>query len=271
MSSRLFYVVATVAVIATVAGVLVLRGRNSGADGPSFGGKADPVLDAKMRRLQFYDWETKVIGPDGRPAPGDPKVTGGPNAGRAGALTLYDAVLRAARRPATVEADNGRPTSIFFAVDPARRRVVGGAASSRAGALAGAPAGARVYEVAPDTAIVGAEGAADRFYVIKDDVAIAGSQTRDARQGTDQASGRPVTLFAFSDTGNRLFRELTKAIAARGSQASLNAASDDPARHNQHFAVIYDGQIVTIPSVDFRRSPDGLDASAGTQLSEQLP
>jgi preprotein translocase subunit SecD len=224
-----------------------------------------------MRRLQFYDWETKVIGPDGRPAPRDPKVTGGPNAGRTGALSLYDAVLRAAKRPAAIEADNGRATSIFFAVDPARRRVDGAAASSRAEALAAAPAGARVYEIAPDTAIVAAEGAGDRFYVIKDDVAIAGSQTRNARQGTNQTSGKPVTLFAFSDAGNRLFRQLTKAIAARGSQASLNAASDDPALHNQHFAVIYDGQIVTTPAVDFRRSPDGLDASAGTQLSEQLP
>ncbi|MEA2156025.1 MAG: SecD/SecF fusion protein [Solirubrobacteraceae bacterium] len=267
----MFYVVAVIAVVATVAGVLVLRGRHSGSDGPSFGGKDDPVLDAKMRRLQFYDWETNVIGPDGRPAPGDPKVTGGAKAGKAGALSLYDAVLRATKRPAIVDADNARPASIFFALDRARRRVIGNAAVTRAAARAAAPAGATIYEVRPGTAIVGAEGTADRWYVLDDNVAINGTETRNARQGIDQKTRRPVTLFAFTDTGLRLFRELTRKIAARGSQASLDRASDDPALHDQHFAVIYEGQIVTIPAVDFRLAPDGLDASGGTQLSEQLP
>lgn len=270
MSRGLFYVIATIAVIATVAGVLSLRG-GGGDDESAFGGKDDPVLDAKVRTLQFYDWETKVIGPGGRPAPADPRVTGGPEAGREGALALYDAVVRAARRPAAIEADNGRPGSLFFAVDPARRRVIGGAAPTRAAALAGDAAGATVAEVRPGTAIVAADGSTTRFYVLDDDVAIDGTSIREARQGTDESTGRPVTLFAFDDAGNAAFRRLTKAIAERGSQAALNAGGDDPAQHNQHFAVVYDGAIVTAAAVDFRRSPEGLDARAGTQLAEQLP
>ncbi|HTN22942.1 MAG TPA: hypothetical protein VL120_03080 [Solirubrobacteraceae bacterium] len=269
MTNRGFYVIAAIAVLATVATVIAFqRGKHSAES--TFGGKDDPVLDAKVRRLQFYDWETKVIGPDGRPAPADARVTGGPEAGRRGALSLYDAVVRAARRPAAIEADNGRSGSLFFAVDPARRRVIGKAAATRSAALAQA-AGAQVLEVRPGTAVVAADGSTTRFYVLDDDVAISGTSIREARQGTDQSTGRPVTLFAFDDTGLALFRKLTKTIAERGSQLALNAGAADPAPFNQHFAVVYDGGLVTVPAVDFRRSPEGLDASAGTQLAEQLP
>jgi SecD/SecF fusion protein len=274
MSSRLFYVIAAVAVAFTVAGVLVLMNRRGGSEpgATSFGGKDDPVLDAKVRRLQFTDWEANVIGPDGRPAPDDPRVTGGTRAGRAGGLTFYDAVVRAARRPAKVDDDNGRTGSLFFAVDRGARRVIGVAEPTRGQALAGAPAGATVAEVKDGTTIVAAKGAADRWYVLDDAVAFSGTEIRDAREGTNQATGKVVTLFAYTDTGLRKFQALTKALAARGAQASLNAGGGgDPALHNQHFAVLYDGQVVTAPAVDFQRSPDGLNAAAGTQLAERLP
>jgi|GEM_PF-6569794 len=271
MSTRLFTILAAIAVVATIAGVLVFQSRRSGGDDSAFGGKDDPVLDAKIRRLQFYDWEANVIGPGGRPAPGDPKVTGGVDAGRTGAITLYEAVMRAAARPAAVEANNGREGSIFILLDRANRTVVGSAFSTRAQATAGAPAGAAVAEIKPDTTIVEAEGSGSRFYVLKDDIAITGAELRDARQGTDQSTRKPVTLFAFSDTGRRRFRTLTKKLASRGSQTSLNNLADDAERYLQHFVVVYQGQIVTAPFVDFRRSPDGLDPAAGIQLAEQLP
>jgi SecD/SecF fusion protein len=273
----LFWVVATVAVIATVAGVLVLqRGSGSGSSSDAAStGPDDPVLDAKMRRLAFYDWEPNVIGPSGRPAPRDPAVTGGVGAGRAGALSLYDAVLRAARRPATVEPDNARTTTLYYAVERARRRVFGHGAPSRAQALAAVPAAprraVRVYEVKPGTAIVGAEGAADHWYVLEDDVALRGSEIRDPRRARDPISGRPVIVFSFTDTGRAQFKALTQAIARRGATSSLERASDDPAAHNQHFAVVYGGKIVTAAFLDFRRNPDGIDAKAGSQLSARLP
>jgi hypothetical protein len=270
MTNRGFYVIAAIAVLATVATVIAFQRGKDSADS-TFGGKDDPVLDAKVRTLQFYDWETNVLGPGGRPAPGDLRVTGGPSAGKAGGLTLYDAVLRAAQRPAAIGADNGRTGSLFFALDRARRRVIGSAAASRAAALKGAPAGATVEEVRQGTAIVAADGSTTRFFVLDDNVAINGTNIREARQGTDQSTGKPVTLFAFDDTGLGLFRKLTKTIAERGSQLALDAGAADPASFNQHFAVVYDGRLVTVPAVDFRRSPEGLDASAGTQLAEQLP
>src|SRR5271170_3719793 len=58
----------------------------------------------KTAQLQFYDWETSVIGANGQPAPTEGTVTGdttaaGPGGVTAG-LTEYKAVLRAAKRPA---------------------------------------------------------------------------------------------------------------------------------------------------------------------------
>ena len=48
----------------------------------------------------IYDWETSVLGPDGRPAPGDQTVTGGPNAGVPHAATSKaQAEVRAAAAP----------------------------------------------------------------------------------------------------------------------------------------------------------------------------
>jgi preprotein translocase subunit SecD len=47
-------------------------------------------------RLAIYDWEASVLGPDGAPAPGDPSVTGGEDAGNAGATSLPQAEVRAA-------------------------------------------------------------------------------------------------------------------------------------------------------------------------------
>jgi SecD/SecF fusion protein len=270
LSQRLFYVLAAIAVGLTVATVLVYQNTRSKEHASSFGGKDDPVLDAKVRRLLFYDWEANVIGPDGRPAPRDPKVTGGPDAGRAGSLSLYDAVVLASRRPARAEPDNSRAGSVFFAVDPKARRVIGNAAATRAEAAAAAP-GARIYEIHPDTTIVGTEGTVDRAYVLKDDVAITGEEIRSAREGTEQKTGRPVTLFDFSPTGLREFRDLTKTLAQRGSQLGLDAGAANPAQFSQHFAVVYDGRLVTVPPVDYAQNPDGIDASAGTQLTRQLP
>jgi SecD/SecF fusion protein len=252
--------------------VLVLqRGGGSGASA----GPADPALDAKMRRLAFYDWEPNVIGPDVRPAPADPAVTGGANAGRRGSLSLYDAVLRAARRPARPEPDNARTTTVYYAVDRARRRVLGRGAPSRAQALAAVPAAARaavrVYEVKPDTVIVAAGDAPGRWYVVRDDVAVRGSEIRDPRRARDPVTGREIIVFSFTQAGRARFKALTQAVARRGSASSLRRVQDDPAIHDQHFAVVLDGRIVTVPFVDFRRHPDGLDAGAGSALTARLP
>ena len=59
----------------------------------------------KTAQLFFYDWEPNVIGADGKPAPTEPTVTGGASAGAVQCgLVEYQAVLRAAKRPAILRA-----------------------------------------------------------------------------------------------------------------------------------------------------------------------
>ena len=60
-------------------------------------------------RLAIYDWERSVLGPDGRSAPTDPAVTGGPGAGQVAALTEAEARSRADKRPGAraVQAETG--------------------------------------------------------------------------------------------------------------------------------------------------------------------
>jgi preprotein translocase subunit SecD len=93
------------------------------------GGRTEVTTLASPGRLAIYDWERSVLGPDGRPAPADPAVTGGTDAGHAAALTEAEARARAATRSGAraVEADGG-----WFAVAGAPALTNADVASSRA-------------------------------------------------------------------------------------------------------------------------------------------
>ncbi len=71
--------------------------------------RADVTVLTAPGRLAIFDWERSVLGPDGRPAPTDPAVTGGADAGQAAALSEADARSRAGKRPGSraVQADRG--------------------------------------------------------------------------------------------------------------------------------------------------------------------
>ena len=254
-------------------------------DVPRASGLAEPAGSAAIfgvGRLAIYDWEANVIGPNGAPAPADPTVTGGPAAGELGALSLYDAVRRAARHPATVEADNSRVGSRFYGADPNARMVAGQSASPPSGeatsgeALAAMPAGvrdrARVYEVKPDTVLVDAIGqntgaSAGSWYVLRDDVALRGEHIVNPRQRHDEgpgATGEPIVTFDFTAEGGAIWQRLTRELADRGSRI---AAPRDGVEGNQHLAIVVDDALVSVPFVDFRANPDGIDGRAGTQIS----
>jgi len=233
-------------------------------------------------RLAIYDWEANVIGPDGAPAPDTPTVTGGQGAGHSAALSLYDAVRRAARRPASVEADNSRIGSLFYASNPKTKRVYTQSdstprgAATRAEARAAVPASlrdrARVYDVKPDTVIVGAERLdtgdfVGSWYVLRDDVALRSTQIVNPQQRHDEgpgATGEPVVTFDFTAEGSTAWQRLTRELADRGSR-SAGKQSDTNA--NQHFAIVVDDKLLAVPYVDFRTNPEGIDPRSGSQIS----
>ncbi len=241
-----------------------------------------------VAQLAFYDWELNVLGPDGRPHPDDASVTGGPSAGSVGAIPLYDAVLRAAKQPAKVEPDNSRETSLFYAVNPKTKKVfragkdANGPAGedTRADALANVPRAlrptAKVYEVKPNTVIVHAEQpdtdttTTDQWYVLRDNIALKGTEIKKPEQNTDQGAGgtgQPIVTFEFTKKGRQIWQDVTRRIAERGSESVGLLAGQDAASANQHFAIVLDNELVSTPFIDFRQNPDGIDGRTGSQIS----
>jgi SecD/SecF fusion protein len=241
-----------------------------------------------VAQLAFYDWEVNVLGPDGKPHPDDASVTGGPSAGSVGALPLYDAILRAAKQPAKIEPDNSRETPLYYAVDPKTKKVFragkdpNGLAGedTRADALANVPRAlrptAKVYVVQPNTVIVHAEQSdtakttTDQWYVLRDNVALKGTEIKNPEQNFDQGaggSGQPIVTFDFTSKGRKIWQTVTRRIAERGSASVGLLPGQDAASANQHFAIVLDNELVSTPFIDFRQNPDGIDGRTGSQIS----
>ena len=241
-----------------------------------------------VAQLAFYDWEVNVIGPSGKPEPEDPNVTGGSAAGQVGALTLYDAVLRASERPAKVEPNNSREDSLFYPVDPKSKKVFGSGTGdsvrygepTRPEALETVPRAlrdtAKIYEVKPNTVIVHAEEQdssdderSDRWFVLQDDVALQGKEIKNPEQQFNQGgggNGAPNVTFEFTDKGRKIWQDVTREIAERGSRSVGVLPGQTAADANQHFAIVLDDQLISTPFIDFRRNPDGIDGRTGSQI-----
>ena len=69
--------------------------------------------------------------------------------------------------------------------------------------------------------------------------------------------------------GQTAFSTLTRDLAHRGSAEAGDAAGGAEAAL-QHLAIVLDGQVLSMPYINFREAPDGIDGSAGTQVSGDL-
>jgi SecD/SecF fusion protein len=110
-----------------------------------------------------------------------------------------------------------------------------------------------------DPTPIGSSGA--QFYVLKDNVALGSSDITSPQQGTDP-SGAPDITFGFSSNGKTEFENVTAAVARRGERVSSVGQSLD-----QHFAVALDNQLITVPSIDYKQYPDGINGANGGDIS----
>jgi hypothetical protein len=228
--------------------------------------------------LEFYDWEANVIGPTGRPAPTDKTVTGGLSAGSAGSgITLYNAVIRASKRPA-IHRSNGAglgsgPDGVWYLVDKGARKVLGGPAPTKAALTGGhaAAGGSAAVHVEPGTVIVQAESpndepdpALDSYYVLNDAPSLGNADITDPREAPLPQPGgspEPSVTFDFTRDGGRAFQAVTKVLARRGAARSVIGHTD-----LQHFAIVLDDRAISIPSIDFNQLPNGIDAGNSSQI-----
>jgi SecD/SecF fusion protein len=256
----------------------------------------------KTALLYFYAWEPNVIGPDGKPAPNEPTVTGGAEAASAThGLLEYEAVLRAAKRPpilrknATTLGQNCTPKQVggciygsWYLLDTKHEKMLcsGGKptcapAETEQNLYADnykPPAGSKpkAVRVNPGTLVVQArpvetaagkvgEPSPNRWYVINDDPVLTGADITNPQAGNEESTGQPNVNFGFTSHGKSVFQKVTKEIAQRGQEAQLPGVSKEAAQ--QHFAIVLDGQVITSPSIDYTKYPEGIDTTTGSEIS----
>ncbi|HEY7967262.1 MAG TPA: protein translocase subunit SecD [Solirubrobacteraceae bacterium] len=232
--------------------------------------------------LLFYDWEASVIAPSGQIAgPNDPAATcDGQSSVPAGApscaMTEYAAVVLASKRPAAHYPTMSSNAPSFYYVDDKKKAVYAPNGPEPTKAFLDAdialkhlklPAGARLVEIKPGTVLVQATSAPEvpvpnAFYVLKDDVRLTGKDISNPQTTTDPINGVVVT-FGFKNNGASVFQAITATLAHRGQNNSPPGATPNV----QHFAVTLDGQLVTVPSIDFTQYPTGINASNGSEIS----
>jgi SecD/SecF fusion protein len=229
----------------------------------------------KTAQLFFYDWEPNVIGPSGKPAPDDPNSTGGPSAGTVGALSYYDAVKRAAKRPVQAGA-NHTTADQYYLVNDRAHTVVRGPEDTEAALFAertARPPGTSVVKVNRGTVVVKWERpdkfkGPDRYYVLNDAPVLRGTEITNPKQQFNNEPGgnnAPNVTFDFaSSKASNKFTDVTRTIAQRGQAQLLPGQSPDSAY--QHFAIVLDQTLISVPRIEFNRFPDGIDARDGSSI-----
>jgi SecD/SecF fusion protein len=116
--------------------------------------------------------------------------------------------------------------------------------------------------------VVQAEGATGGWYALGGTAAIANAEIARARAATDPMTGEAVVAFGFTAEGRSAFSELTRTIAERGAAAARPGS--DPLRGVQHMAIVLDDRIMSVPFVDPRQAPNGIDGSEGAHIQGGL-
>jgi SecD/SecF fusion protein len=231
-------------------------------------------------QLLFYDWEASVVGPDCKTNPSDQQITGGPSAGsEATALSYFDAVTRASKCKPT---DTGKERSgtKYYLVDQKAKKVLAGPDETKADLQREAENKRipfneqQIVTVPQGYTVVRAEKpdpkgpASNRWFVLTDQPVLDGNQIKNPEQNFDNGpgeSGAPNVTFDFTGKGASIWKTFTRKLAQRGQSQSLGAASQGAT--NQHFAIVLDNELISVPQIDFSQYPDGIDPTGGSRIS----
>ncbi|MFL5860125.1 MAG: SecDF P1 head subdomain-containing protein [Solirubrobacteraceae bacterium] len=138
--------------------------------------------------------------------------------------------------------------------------------STSAGQVLVVPQGTRVLQAEASRATGGLplSDSTAQFFVVRDDVAMTSAEVLHPTAGRDQ-SGAPAVDFRFTATGKQAFQRTTRDIARRGANVSRHGEILD-----QHFAVVLDDQVISVPSISFKQYPDGIIGSGGADIAGGL-
>ena len=209
-------------------------------------------------QLYLYDWERNVVGSPQSPI-----------------NSLYAAVKRASQRAPVVD-DNNTTQGPYKHVR-ANKTLAAGPDSSRRELLAEldgrVPEGFEVLKVPEGTVVLRAErpenlpddAPFERYFVVRDNPELRGTDIKDPRQEQDPAVGEPIVTFRFTDEGRQNFQEVTRRLAERGQTRQVPGQPVESSF--QTFAIVLDRELVSRPFIDYRENPDGIDGRTGAQIS----
>lgn len=215
-------------------------------------------------QLFFYDWEKNLIGENGKPVPAGSELPS--------PTSLYEAVKLASKRPAVKSGKN--TTNGQYYLFSKSRKLLAGPEEFRAELFdeqpgGKQPQGSEILFVKPGTVVVRAtfekpekfseRKEFDRFYVLNDSPALSGTEIKDPKQQFDEGpggTGEPIVAFDFTSKGRDAWQKVTREISQRG--AGLQSS--------QHFGIVLDDEAITVPQIEFRKFPDGLDGVGGSSI-----
>jgi SecD/SecF fusion protein len=224
-------------------------------------------------------------------------ASGSPGSPGAGSVGLYQAVQLASEQPYEASPENSRIGSQYWLFGapgsaacaaaaraqrttpvPGQHCLLSGPDDNLNDLKAGLPAGVgasegQVLGVPRGTVILQAipasfahpvpiDSANAQFFVLKDNIALRGSDITNPQERTDPSSGTPDIAFGFTSKGKTEFQNVTAQLARRGSLVSGVGET-----LNQHFAVALDNQLITVPFIDFKQYPDGINGDNGGDIS----
>jgi preprotein translocase subunit SecD len=90
------------------------------------------------------------------------------------------------------------------------------------------------------------------------------------RQDFDPQTKEPVVLIQFTKSGAKKFQDVTRTLVKRGrkladEQGLSGGAGNDNA--NQQFAIVFDREMKSAPSVDFDDNPNGIPGNNGAEIT----
>ncbi len=146
--------------------------------------------------------------------------------------------------------------------------VTGGVNAGRAAAgISKTEAEARAARL-PTGRVVRAVDGSDGWFAVAGDPALTNADIAGAEPAVDETVRQPIVVFELTARGQTAFAELTRELARRGSATAADGLGDIEAA--QHLAIVVDDRVVSVPFIDFRTAPNGLDGSARLQISNDL-
>jgi SecD/SecF fusion protein len=242
-------------------------------------------LIGKTAQLEFYDLEGDLTGPSAVSLNQlFPKASG----------SLYDLLSD----PSTLAFAGKDAPEQWYLFDPKHRTFVGPMpteqkllASSRVQKKLGGqiPKGYRILKVPHDTVVASCDagcvqvqnqvGSPTWFFLFKHtqqnaenpipEMTGAELKLSGTRADFDPQTGQPIVLMQFTGKGKKIFHEITRHEAQRGSARAAAAGASGPHAvdtYAQHFAIVLDRKLESAPSIDFNQNPDGIPGDNGAQI-----